>query len=408
MNYEEKYKEALETIHEILNSGSDSIKMSRLKLRLQSVFPEIKEDEDERIRKDLIEFVKQYGDNFYGQISKASAIPWLEKQRDDDSMSPKEIAKSIGKSLTLSLINYLDNNRYDGAMDLEKSIIDYEWGKVYRYMRKKLEKQDVQKETNLIEILKHYPRETELYSPLYGKLYLAEVDEKNEIIICYKHCLAEGCTRAILEQEDTVSFYSDGTTGLPDFNVSKDCMLFLYNITKQGVQKPVNKIKPKFNVRDWIVYETEEWKEVLQIETLEFGCYTFTNGSSSSFAEEQNMRLWNIQDAKDGDVIAFYYEHKGNKIEQVGIIKKYVGSHGGCSNSFNIYVGLNWENNLQIGEYMGSPDIQPATKEQRELLFSKMKEAGYEWSADDKKMKITDWSKHVKSSITEQADNENL
>lgn len=47
MDYEEKYKEALETVQEILNSGSNSIMMSRLKLRLQSVFPELKESKDE-------------------------------------------------------------------------------------------------------------------------------------------------------------------------------------------------------------------------------------------------------------------------------------------------------------------------------------------------------------------------
>ena len=86
-----------------------------------------------------------------------------------------------------------------------------------------------EKEINLVEMLKHYPRETELYSPLYGKLWLAEVDEEHGIITCYKHHLDEGCTRAILEQEDIISFYSNGTTGLPDCSVSKDCMLFLYD-----------------------------------------------------------------------------------------------------------------------------------------------------------------------------------
>lgn len=38
------------------------------------------ENEDEKIMKDLIEFVNQYGDKFYGQIAKVSAISWLEKQ----------------------------------------------------------------------------------------------------------------------------------------------------------------------------------------------------------------------------------------------------------------------------------------------------------------------------------------
>ena len=48
MEYKEKYEMALETIREILDSGSDSIKMSRLRLRLQSVFFELKESEDEK------------------------------------------------------------------------------------------------------------------------------------------------------------------------------------------------------------------------------------------------------------------------------------------------------------------------------------------------------------------------
>jgi len=117
---------------------------------------------------------------------------------------------------------------------------DYEmfFGVSVEDIRTWLEKQKIDKEINLVEILKHYPKETELYSPLYGKLWLAEVDEKNETITCYKHRLEEGCTRAVLEQEDTVSFYSNGTTGLPDFNVSKHCMLFLYDIEKQGRVQP--------------------------------------------------------------------------------------------------------------------------------------------------------------------------
>lgn len=31
--------------------------------------------------------------------------------------------------------------------------------------------------------------------------------------------------------------------------------------------------------------------------------------------------------------------------------------------------------------------VHPATKEQRDLLFQKMKEAGYEWDADKKELK---------------------
>jgi len=180
-------------------------------------------------------------------------------------LSIKEKAKAYDEALERARIwqnNLYDTNDKDYADELNyifpelkeepedekirKALInvfathkDYEmfFGVSVEDIRTWLEKQKIDKEINLAEILKHYPKETELYSPLYGKLWLAEVDEKNEIITCYKHPLEEGCTRAILPQEDTVSFYSNGTTGLPDYTVSKDCMLFLYNIEKQS-EKP--------------------------------------------------------------------------------------------------------------------------------------------------------------------------
>ena len=95
-----------------------------------------------------------------------------------------------------------------------------------------------------------------------------------------------------------------------------------------------------------------------------------------------------IQDAKEGDVLSFYSEYKGNEMVQIGIIEKYLGKYGGCSNTFTfkIYIGVNWDNNLQMGKYIGCSDIHPATKEQRDFLFQKIKEAGYEWDADKKEL----------------------
>ena len=82
MNYEEKYKAGLETIQEILDSGSDSIKLSRLKLRLQSVFPELKESEDERIRKEILEYFRQFDSGELRGVDISDWIAWLEKQGD--------------------------------------------------------------------------------------------------------------------------------------------------------------------------------------------------------------------------------------------------------------------------------------------------------------------------------------
>jgi hypothetical protein len=81
------------------------------------------------------------------------------------------------------------------------------------------------------------------------------------------------------------------------------------------------------------------------------------------------MCLWTVQDAKDGDVLMsrspFIYGKQ-------------------CP-----YGGLNWYTNKFIKAsnfiFTDSP-VHPATKEQRDLLFQKMKEAGYEWDADTKKL----------------------
>lgn len=82
MSYKNKYKKALETIQEILDSGSDSIKMSRLKLRLQSVFSELKESEDERIRRRIYNYINSTLDDCDSE--KEKWLAWLEKQKEPE------------------------------------------------------------------------------------------------------------------------------------------------------------------------------------------------------------------------------------------------------------------------------------------------------------------------------------
>ena len=80
----ERYDEVIEGIQEILSTGEDSIKMSRLQLRLQGILPELKENADEKIRKNLITFFKEeYGTNSnarFAGIKVKDVIAWLEKQ----------------------------------------------------------------------------------------------------------------------------------------------------------------------------------------------------------------------------------------------------------------------------------------------------------------------------------------
>ena len=92
----------------------------------------------------------------------------------------------------------------------------------------------------------------------------------------------------------------------------------------------------------------------------------------------KNARLWDItKDAKDGDVLAwddskcialFKNIYDEDSFNSYGFI-------GGCTGTF--------ESRQSYHDIEGS---HPATKEQRDLLFQKMHEAGYEWDADKKEL----------------------
>ena len=151
------------------------------------------------------------------------------------------------------------------------------------------------------------------------------------------------------------------------------------------MDKSLYKIETRFKVGDWVV---NKFGDSWHIDSLDKKNYQVSDGKGNynyfPILKQDEMHLWTIQDAKDGDVLSFYSEYKGNEMVQIGIIEKYVGKYGGCSNTFKIYVGVNWDNNLQMGKYMGCSDIHPATKEQRDTLFSKMNDAGYEWDSEKK------------------------
>ena len=157
--------------------------------------------------------------------------------------------------------------------------------------------------------------------------------------------------------------------------------------TGNNEQKSADKIEPqpKFKVGDWVVDNRGYvWKiggilkGILNHFYLLEGVEGYELRPTIDWVDK-TFHLWTLQDVKDGNVLSFYSEYKGNKMFQIGIIEKYVGKLGGCSNTFKTYVGMDWDNNLQIGRYMGCDDIQPATKEQRDVLMKAMNDAGYEW-----------------------------
>lgn len=137
--------------------------------------------------------------------------------------------------------------------------------------------------------------------------------------------------------------------------------------------------QPKFKVGDWVLYSGDHYEGVRHITKIdENGYYIERNGLPHGiipFEHEICMTLWTIQDAKDGDVLVDVY---GN----IGIFQK--------NDDFD------WSSYCSLGPNGGFrcfaiehelDGSHPATKEQRDLLFQKMKEEGYEWDAEKKELK---------------------
>lgn len=84
-NYEEKYKEALERARQALLDGGIS---SNTIAYITNIFPELAENEDEKIKKVLTDYFKRYqeygGDTFEG-ISVDNILAWLEREKDTSS-----------------------------------------------------------------------------------------------------------------------------------------------------------------------------------------------------------------------------------------------------------------------------------------------------------------------------------
>ena len=82
-------------------------------------------------------------------------------------------------------------------------------------------------ETNrdLLQILKNYPAGTQLWSPLYGVLYLDHVEPRDSITDVPLICCRKTPGPAY-KKEDTIWFYDDGSTGDENFNVAAKCNLF--------------------------------------------------------------------------------------------------------------------------------------------------------------------------------------
>ena len=153
-------------------------------------------------------------------------------------------------------------------------------------------------------------------------------------------------------------------------------------------QKPADKVEPKFHEGDWITFTRKDsTREVLQVSDIIDDRYYFNHLLQFSWSIkecDEVCHLWTIQDAKDGDVLmsesncglgTWYCIFKSLDDDESMTVYCYLARDG------------RFETKKELCFDKDPFNTKPATKKQRDFLFQKMKEAGYEWDAEKKELK---------------------
>ena len=144
--------------------------------------------------------------------------------------------------------------------------------------------------------------------------------------------------------------------------------------------------EPKFKVGDWVV---NKFGDSFHIDSLDKKNYQVSDGKGNynyfPISQQDKMHLWTIKDGKDGDVLV---ENKGDAILMFrGIgntewddIIDYHCYYDCYREAFIVQKDIEHWGDTKNNQ------LKPSTKEQRDFLFQKIKEAGYEWDADKKEL----------------------
>lgn len=380
MDYEKKYKTLLKQAKEELKAcGSLDCDAAKQIFRF---FPELKESEeseDERIRKNTVNLIK---DVMVGKVMPLplsiykESIAWLEKQgesftkkdvddawlqgmcdakRELEKQDEQMIAKGERKNVALSIINYLDNNRVAGCMDLssmecediEDACVNSKWTKLYNYMKKKLETPDVSDYNPYEATVKSIIAMTERYA------------NGNDLRDFYDNVKVK-CKEAVDYDK----------TWIKKQDAPKD-----YNSIDPHFGKPIE-TKSKFKVGDWTAANRVNFRSPTKIVDISDTEYRVEDAKGTSGVPEidyfdERYHLWTIADAKDGDILIsacgnpFIYNGNSNP--------SYVGAYGG------IATASGFKRSAEKCHWTENINIHPATKEEQDYLFKKMGEAGYMW-----------------------------
>lgn len=289
---------------------------------------------------------------------------------------------------------------------------------------------------NLVEILKDCPKGTKLYSTIYGEVEFDCINKMEDFPVKFVKsdgyrgsATAQGLVLACYDGECTLfpsreerdwseftapwykkEMYTNSMSNKDDERLRKTTIGFLKYFAEQGYENTVECIdwlkkqgeqeepqvyetedgeiitysetdgykfvESKFHEGDWVV---NKFGDSWHIDSLDKKNYQVSDekGNYNYFpiSKQDEMHLWTIQDAKDGDVI-FYDD---------GWICIFKCIHGIWYSS---YCFITDDGEFHTGYERHAVDstihgnAHPATKEQRDILMKAINNAGYKWNAE--------------------------
>lgn len=366
------YKEALKDIVNIINTTEKSdIGFVNICSYLDANCPELMKNEDDRIKENIIATIHL----FYGEPLEDEAkemIAWLEKQGNKD-----KLIQELGEYKVKYIQKVLGEHLNDISHKDDES----------------LEKQGKKKSQRMISAAAK-----EALFDVNDDIQQEDSASKTESDFLFKAKYA-GREYKVKELGGTVFYGIEDEPNHIDFVKAENCKIVSgYAIKENGSPYPIkpitfseqesdDKVKRKFKVGDWVIRKDGQPfdnhnSKIAQIRNIDSkGRHWFDCGT---WDEAKEIRLWTIQDAKDGDILTssstnstFIYNGRFDNI--------YVGAHGGVS------VGINDKFIIAYGQplyyfWTAKQDVRPATKKETEHLFNCMTEAGYKWDADKKEL----------------------
>lgn len=333
---------------------------------LESLFPELAElKDDETLRKNLIKAFNTVGGRYWGGLEVKEILTWLEKK---DEFLPK-VKESEDDKIRKEIIAYF---KADWAE--EEGITRPDWIAW-------LEKQERKDYNPYKVIIESIAEMCERYSHTKDwKDFYDNVKVKCKDAIEYDNKAnpeKQGKQKSIIKMktpEESLGIDSD------TYNEIVDACIY-------DEQKPDDRVEPKFHKGEWIVFNGL----TLYVEEVVRGFYrTISIGgiySSYDWDIDSSARLWSLKDVKDGDVLYAGGSHCYFK-EYIFMFSSFtednvISTHFG----YDVFHGTFDKDITRFGREEDFMFVTPATKKQRELLFQKMKEVGYEWDAEKKEPK---------------------